>query len=57
MPEPSSIWAKCIFSNSLLRFSGPANYFNGTEHMFLVNPNKSGIGGKPPTFVQNNLTP
>ena len=23
----------------------------------LLNPNKSGIGGKPPTFVQNDITP
>ena len=27
------------------------------QFILSFNPNKSGIGGKPQTFVQNNFTP
>ena len=33
---------------------GPKHSFEGFQGL---NPNKSGIGGKPPTFVQNDFTP
>ena len=28
-----------------------------TKQKLSVNPNQRGIGGKPPTFVQNDFTP
>ena len=41
--------------NFVIKFTIPVNFRFSKERS--VNPNKSGIGGKPPSFIQNDFTP